>query len=109
MAEKWFRQADLQKTSNCFNPHHTGEWLKRIVYDTVLTTYTVSFNPHHTGEWLKSTSGHRKPDLPKAEFQSSSYWRMAEKMERRTTRRMRGNPFQSSSYWRMAEKGCQSR
>ena len=37
-----------------------------------------SFNPHHTGEWLKVEKMVSK--LPFiTEFQSSSYWRMAER------------------------------
>jgi len=36
-------------------------------------------------------------------FQSSSYWRMAEKMQVIFTGIVDGG-FQSSSYWRMAEK-----
>ncbi len=38
----------------CFNPHHTGEWLKRPKGVTENVNARTRFNPHHTGEWLKS-------------------------------------------------------
>ncbi len=69
---------------------------------SMLATLTGSFNPHHTGEWLKSGEGATPPTTSKA-FQSSSYWRMAEKFGNITVDAV-ARMFQSSSYWRMAEK-----
>ena len=85
----------------CFNPHHTGEWLK--VWSRLLTCRPFTgFNPHHTGEWLKALEIPLPPQMH-VEFQSSSYWRMAESLcieVRCFTIAL----FQSSSYWRMAER-----
>ncbi len=67
------------------------------------TLTTACFNPHHTGEWLKSRES-SYPERISGEFQSSSYWRMAEKRRTVVTLRSYLLKFQSSSYWRMAEK-----
>ncbi len=84
-----------------FNPHHTGEWLKRSDNDGIMLL-NGGFNPHRTGEWLKSSTSAKK-SWRTPSFQSSSYWRMAEKGET-AVQLLRNSGFQSSSYWRMAEK-----
>ncbi len=86
----------------CFNPHHTGEWLEsqthlfnsarkclvsiliilangwKELWRKLRPKRKPSFNPHHTGEWLERIS-FRYSTTATRSFQSSSYWRMAEK------------------------------
>ncbi len=102
LANGWKRILSLTGSNemHCFNPHHTGEWLKekernywrdQSVGVSILIIlangwkengkYPVlsadSFNPHHTGEWLKAILTFLKIEGV-TQFQSSSYWRMAE-------------------------------
>ena len=103
MAEKRGMPSLRNTSVKSFNPHHTGEWLKRS-QDKAVRAIHSCFNPHHTGEWLKrQPSSHNSTGQPVL-FQSSSYWRMAEKTVTLLERIVEGKRFQSSSYWRMAEK-----
>jgi hypothetical protein len=54
MAEKIVTTSLCLAAAVCFNPHHTGEWLKRLERLEKIEPEFKGFNPHHTGEWLKS-------------------------------------------------------
>ena len=99
MAEKFVGWPTNPDSTNCFNPHHTGEWLKSRTTDAERKKYE-SFNPHHTGEWLKSDLGFACGESKK-KFQSSSYWRMAEKSYEKfikSPRNMRFNPHHTGEW-----------